>query len=708
MNNRGTGAKSPANQRGLFTRLGRDISGNVLAMTAAAVIPMIGIVGGAVDMSRAYRAKARLQAACDSGVLAGRRAMSDLTYTTQARDRANKMFNFNYVPADYQASGTTFTTSANAEGVVSGTAVSNIPMALMQVFGYNNFNLSVTCSADFQVPNIDTMMVLDVTGSMADCPDNSNCNSGAGSKIVGLRSAVRSFYTTLQAAAANSPRTQLRYGFVPYSQAVNLGDIFASTPAAHQLPLSQLVDAWDIPSRVANFNTPVTTPWAVDPDETPQTYLQRFDKDVAASKQPFANSGTTGTNISNGDCDRYSNNRSFNIGGINLNVMLYPYESSGYIDNYGVSELYQAEGQTTWQTNEPTTGNRYTKITFSRVSGTWNDNSGAQTANYQKCQRRVTHTVYSRSTKYAFTSWTYKNVNYDLSSYKSGTGLQYVSAINTGTARLDAPTDLNPLNPVQLRQLANQTGFTSATATWNGCIEERDTVAADTFTPIPSGALDLDYLSLGTNNASKWRPTLFDLSWMRSGPAEETDTNNGRSWRPGRTCPVARARNLLPMTLAEIDAYLPTLQAAGNTYHDFGMLWGLRLISPNGIFASRNVTGANGGQISRHIIFMTDGVLVTGNENYGLYGIERVTQRITGGSTNPSHATRHARRFQALCDAARSQGLSVWVIAFGTAITSNLTSCADPGRAYQASNTAQLTARFQQIANDIADLRLTQ
>lgn len=708
MNNSGTGAKSPANQRGLFSRLGRDISGNVLAMTAAAVIPMIGIVGGAVDMSRAYRAKARLQAACDSGVLAGRRAMSDLTYTTQARDRANKMFNFNFVPAEYQATGVAFTTSANTEGVVSGTATANIPMALMQVFGYSTFNLSVNCSADFQVPNIDTMLVLDVTGSMAECPDGSNCNSNASSKIVGLRSAVRSFYTTLQAAAANSPRTQLRYGFVPYSQAVNLGDIFVASPGAHQLPLSQLVDSWDIPSRAANFDTPIQGPWGVDPDETPVTYLQRFDKDVAASKQPFATSNTTGTNISNDDCARYSANRSFNIGGINLNVMLYPYESSGYSDNFGATTLYQPEGSSTWQTTEPTTGTRYTRITFERVSATWSDNSGAQTANYQKCQRRVTHTVYKRSVQYAFTSWTYKNVNYDLSAYKSGSGIPYVSSINTSTARLDAPTAGNPLDPVQLRQLPNQTGFTSATATWNGCIEERDTVAAATFTPIPSGALDLDFLSLGTNNASKWRPTLFDLAWMRSGPAEETDTNNGRSWRPGRTCPVARVRNLMPMTLAEIDAYLPTLQANGNTYHDFGMLWGLRLISPNGIFASRNVTGANGGQISRHIIFMTDGVLVASNENYGLYGIDRITQRVTGGSSSPDQATRHARRFQALCDAARAQGLSVWVIAFGTAITSNLTACADPGRAYQASNTAALTARFQQIANDIADLRLTQ
>ena len=34
---------------GFLTRLGRDRSGNVFAMTAAAVFPMIGVVGGAID-----------------------------------------------------------------------------------------------------------------------------------------------------------------------------------------------------------------------------------------------------------------------------------------------------------------------------------------------------------------------------------------------------------------------------------------------------------------------------------------------------------------------------------------------------------------------------------------------------------------------------------------------------------------------------------
>jgi Flp pilus assembly protein TadG len=685
-----TGGKvacAPAKLQSLLTRLRKDASGNVLAITAAAVLPLVGIVGSGVDMSRAYRAKARLQAACDAGTLAGRRAMSDLTYTSTARNRANSMFNFNFVPEEYQAVNTVFTTSANTQGVVGGSATTTIPTALMQVFGFNQFNLSVTCSADYQVPNIDTMFVLDVTGSMAECPDGSACSSGPNSKIVGLRTAVRAFYTTLQAAAANSPRTQLRYGFVPYSQAVNATDIFRMSPGSGQLPLTQLVDRWTVPSRVANFTTP--RPGAREQNGEPVVTSETYRKSGASADTP----------MSFNDCGDYGNNRAFSIDdGVDRGTQSNPNPSG--------QTIYRTVPGGALSTNVPSSG-EYDRIDYARQSPTSvneyplrNDNNTAN--NYKVCTRSVTTTRFTPRDRFAFTNWTYKNVSYDISQYKGGVSIPYVSAIDTSTATVAIS---GSYDAVQLRQLSNQTGMTGANATWNGCIEERDTVASDTFAPIPAGARDLDFLNSGTNDATRWRPFMHAFSWLRVAQAEETGVNYSQ---PDFACPVASMRNLNTLTLAELDAYLPTLQAAGNTYHDIGMIWGLRMLSPSGMFASRNITGANGGQISRHIIFMTDGILVPNQNAYSSYGIERVDGRITGGSSSPDITTRHARRFQAMCDAARAQGLSVWVIAFGTAITSNLTACADPGRAYTASDTAQLTARFQQIANDIADLRLTQ
>ncbi len=53
----------------------RDARGNALAIMAAALIPLAGMVGGGVDIARMYIVKTRLQHACDAGALAGRKAM---------------------------------------------------------------------------------------------------------------------------------------------------------------------------------------------------------------------------------------------------------------------------------------------------------------------------------------------------------------------------------------------------------------------------------------------------------------------------------------------------------------------------------------------------------------------------------------------------------------------------------------------------------
>src|SRR3546814_20907922 len=85
-------------------------------LTAAAIVPVIGIVGSAVDIGRAYKTQLRLQQACDAGVLAGRRAMGGATYSDAAEAEADKMFNFNFPEAKYGAS--------DRKSVVSGKSVS--------------------------------------------------------------------------------------------------------------------------------------------------------------------------------------------------------------------------------------------------------------------------------------------------------------------------------------------------------------------------------------------------------------------------------------------------------------------------------------------------------------------------------------------------------------------------------------------------------
>lgn len=695
--------RKPADHKstGVLSRLLRDQSGNILAMTAAAVLPMLAVIGGAVDMSRIYMTRSRLQAACDAGVLAGRKAMTTTTYTTAAQARANAMFNFNFNSSSYEATGTTFPTSANSQGTVIGSATTNLPTVMMKIFGKTTTALSVECSADLQVPNIDVVMVLDVTGSMSECPDGSSCNSNSSSKIVALRAAVKNFYTTLKSNVPAGSLAQIRFGFVPYSQAVNGSGLFKASPDATkgELPLTHLADTMTVQSRIANFNTPTGTTYAIDSSVTPTTYTQVFDKDVPATRQPFVASSTSGTNISNNDCERWSTtNTSFNIGGINLDVMLYPYEGNAYGDSIGDSEFYQPDGTSTWQTTAPTTGAGYTKLTTERVSGYWDDANGATISAYQKCTRRLTRTHYTKGFK--FTNWTYKPVAFNVSQFKQGNALSLVTGVDTTNYIVPSA---GSYDPVQLRALPNQTGLTQDTIYWDGCLEERSTTDASSFAPIPAAANDLNFLVGGTTSDTYWRTAAPGLAWLRSAPAEETKTGNNS--RPDYACPTAKMQNLQVLSQTQVNTFADSLQADGYTYMDVGMIWGLRMIAKQGVFASRNGAGSSGGQIDRHIIFLTDGIPVSQGTTYSAYAMENVDRRITGSSGTSVGATRHAARFQALCDAQRGS-VSIWAIGFGTSITGNLTNCADPNRALQANSTTALNDAFKRIAADISDLRL--
>ena len=70
---------------------------------------------------------------------------------------------------------------------------------------------------------------------------------------------------------------------------------------------------------------------------------------------------------------------------------------------------------------------------------------------------------------------------------------------------------------------------------------------------------------------------------------------------------------------------------------------------------------------------------------------------------------RHMQRFRMICNAAKSMNISIWVIAFGTTLSSDMLACAsNANQASTVSDRDALIARFRQIGNNIGALRLTQ
>ena len=271
---------------------------------------------------------------------------------------------------------------------------------------------------------------------------------------------------------------------------------------------------------------------------------------------------------------------------------------------------------------------------------------------------------------------------------------------------------------------------------WQGCVEERKTVAATSFNQ-NSLPPDLDPDLPPTNMDTKWKPMWPEqiynryatyLGYSDKWSDDQLPNKASRSglyrylWNTGGdpeymaagqvSCGKAVQR-LKTMSRSEVSAYLnaPEFKPLGGTYHDVGMMWGTRFISPTGPFAADTAAWPGRSTPNRHIIFMTDGEMKPNADIYGAYGIERYDGRVGGGDVSEEGLkARHNARFRAICEAAKSpRNVTVWVIAFGEELNDDLRACAtQPSSQYAifAASTNDLRAAFRRIAKQVASLRV--
>jgi len=505
---------------GFLARLARDSGGNTLALIAASIAPIMAMVGGGVDMGRSYMSQARLQQACDAGVLAARKRLGSEGVVTgnipaDAALIGQRFFNVNYRAGAYGTTDRSFVMTLEDDFAVAGVATVNVPTTIMRIFGFQQVPIKVECEAQINFANTDVMMVLDVTGSMA------QTNPGDGApRIDVLKSTVKGFYANLQGSAQAG--TRIRYGFVPYSTNVNVGAL--------------LKDEW------------VVKDWS-----------------------------------------------------------------------------YQSR-----------------KL----VGGTSSD----------------------------ALKWHYKSYSFDVSNWR---------------------TD------------------------GNGCMEERDTYSITDYDSVDfSRALDLDIDTVPTSNQPKtqWRPMYpaliygRALEWSGSGSLTKNAVITDKDfvqpyWLGTAACPKA-AMKLSALTKDQLDTYLAGLTPNGNTYHDIGMIWGGRLISPTGLFAAENADLTATSPTSRHLIFLTDGETAPYDLSYSSYGFEPIDGRRWDKSSPYTLTQTVEKRFSVACSEVKKRNVTVWVIGFGTSLSDFLKGCAGEGHYFEAASAAELNATFAAIAKNLSQLRI--
>ena len=273
----------------------------------------------------------------------------------------------------------------------------------------------------------------------------------------------------------------------------------------------------------------------------------------------------------------------------------------------------------------------------------------------------------------------------------------------------------NISNFVAGNSLTTPTGNNGSNVTfkWGGCIEERDTTSSITgsssTTSIPTNAYDLNIDLVPSSNTDKWRPYLADSHANGYTSAVYDRTNSSSGSAPQEACPQQAAR-LTTWDRTSLQNYVNSMYSDGGTYHDLGMIWGARFLSPNGIFGPDNPTTYNSRPVHTYIIYMTDGILDTGSTLYSAYGIEHLDGRVTGGyTTKADQDSRHRTRFLMACNAAKGMGTSIWTIVFAKNDDATMQTCATNSDQYALSkNSTDLINKFKEIGKNIGALRLSQ
>lgn len=699
---------------GFLARLRKDQTGNTIALMAAGLVPLAAMIGSGVDVSRIYLVKSRLQQACDAGALAGRRSMGVNTWAGNsyaARTAAENMFDANFGEGQSGTNGLDrdYTESS---GRVTGVASVNVPMAVMKMFGVKPKTVSVTCDAELAIPNTDVMFVLDTTGSMNQAEDGTNNQTAvelSNSKIVGLRQAVRCFYEALskQNSVANCGSTpsgvaqtaQIRFGFVPYAVNVNVGRL---------LPTEYFVDSAPYQSRVPVLSSV----WAYTlGSESPPTFGSFSNPSTPSSPDSW----TTYTNS--------NTSQTVTINGTNYQTVLSaascPRTAPGAYTAVG-SQFDQLTSTSSSAPVHPAASvvyGNYTRtipqtrylfqyvISNNRCRLQWGTRSFDRTATGTS-NRPVSWTNYPD----IVSSWQYRQVTHNITALKNGTAWNNAVSLPVGSVNVN-------LLPSGSTTLTTYKRAANVPVIWDGCVEERQTVRTTNFSPIPDGALDLDIDLIPTaDTTTRWAPILPEAVWGRYSSGNNTTSTVTTSSELDRNmsyfCPQPASRLTSYPTSGAFDTYVANLTAEGNTYHDIGLIWGARLISPTGLFAADN---ANRDNIQRHVVFMTDGDTVTSTNGYSAYGVEWWDRRRTPTTTTPTTTLLNAQvnsRFRAMCTQMKNEmGVTLWVVAFGAGVSgtakANLEACASTGKYYSASNSAALISTFQGIAAEISDLRLT-
>ena len=188
-----------------------DRSGNVAVIFGIAAIPVFGLVGAAVDYTRANSARTAMQVALDAAALMVAKEAANLA-GGQVQTKAKAYFSAQFNRPDVKKLNLTFSMVSNGPGdfTVLAEATGYIDTSIAQVIGKPTIDLRTTAQVRWGFKALELALALDNTGSMA-----------SKNKMVELKSAVKLLFSILKTNSKVPGDTKI--AVIPFSTVVNVG-----------------------------------------------------------------------------------------------------------------------------------------------------------------------------------------------------------------------------------------------------------------------------------------------------------------------------------------------------------------------------------------------------------------------------------------------------------------------------------------------------
>jgi len=187
----------------------RNDDGHVAVIFSIALLPVIGLAGGAIDYTHASATKAAMQAALDATALAVSKEAATLT-NSQLNEKAAAYFNAAFNRPDAQNISVTATYASGAGSTVILTSTGVVKSYFLGILGINEIAISSSTKTKWGTKRLRVALALDVTGSMS-----------SSNKLPTLKTATKNLINQLKSVSTTNGDVYI--SIVPFSKDVNVG-----------------------------------------------------------------------------------------------------------------------------------------------------------------------------------------------------------------------------------------------------------------------------------------------------------------------------------------------------------------------------------------------------------------------------------------------------------------------------------------------------